>query len=1041
MRKAVLFLILLTTSVFAADGSLSLYVLKDGKPLAKQNAVIYKLPLSAQEGAAPAKAKRIAELATDAEGYLGTALPAGEYQLRLLATEKGTPQAFLRKNFTITPKKETQIILSLTSDNALAFSDTEAPKTQAQTKTPAAKHETGSVALTLRSSDNGKPVAGARIFVAGMNVSAVSDKNGQAVIDLPDGNQTLSIIHTDFAAQTLKVDIRPKEMVSRSVELSPASMELEEFVVLAPHVEGSVASVIAQERDSDAVGNVLGAEQFKKSGDDDAASALRRASGLTIVGGKYVYVRGLGDRYSTVLFNNLNVPSPNPTKRVVPLDIFPTSAIKSITIQKSYTADLPGNFGGGTILIDSIDIPEDEGFVKASVRIKSTNGTGKKANQNPDPGVEIPGSVIAASNNFNEIYSNGSYDPQYVQDMVNYRSYNRKNGTLPPGYKLSLSGGKSFETERGWRFGATGSLYYQNDNNYRDISYDKYMYNGTTGEHQLEEIARRGVTSFDEQYGGLVSVGANYKDEQKIKYTLFTTTQNLDLTTTGMTTFVGDATPYDLTYYESYISTIMLHQLNGEHHLRFSDSTDGFFDDLLLSWAAETGEATRKEPGSVEYQYDYLYQAPTLNKKIWYYYGDLNDEVTNYRADFTLPFVFNMRDNYTKLGAFVYHKKRNFDNRRYKMQHDYANNDPILEEPIDSILNEQNIDHLTFTTNYRPADAYKATQDVNAFYLTQMLSVMESLDVVASVRYETSKQELVDSESGDPYAPLETEDWFPGIGLTYRINDEMQLRLGYSNTITRPDFREFSPNRYKDPVTGDIVFGYPDLKPTYINNVDLKYEWYMSPGEMFSFALFGKEFKNPIETVQSIDVQSDASTLIVSYRNAKSATSYGAELDMRKRFGFIGDAWQDLLFATNVALIQSKVNISRDPNDQMLAHLTTTDRPMMGQSPYVVNVALGYDSVETGNSSLLLFNQIGERLVSLGTYGNADKYEQPFAKLDFVTKWNLNNNGNKSSALTYGVKFKATNLLDSEVKVTQAGNKTFYYKPGSEYSLTFSVEY
>jgi len=885
-------------------------------------------------------------------------------------------------------------------------------------------------------------VAGARVFVAGLKIDAVSDKKGQLILNLPEGNQSISVINTKFSSQNVKVTILPKEMITKTVMMTPASMELEEFVVLAPHIEGSVASVIAQERNSDAVGNILGAEQFKKSGDDDVAGALKRASGITIVGGKYVYVRGLGDRYSTVLFNNLNIPSSNPTKRVVPLDIFPTSSVKEIAIQKSYTADLPGNFGGGTILIESIDIPKDEGFAKASVRVKYNNGTGKEVYQNPNPGVQIPGSVIAASNDFNTIYSTGTLDPQYVTDMVTYRSYNRQLGTLPPGYKIDFAAGKSFETDSGWRFGATGSVFYQNDNDYNDITYDKYMYSNTTQDHELEEMSKRGVTTFDEQYGGLLSIGASFKEDHKIKYTLFDTNQNLDVTTTGMTTYLGSQAPYDLTYYESYISSILMHQLNGDHHLYFGDTTGGYFDDMLISWAAETGEARRKEPGSLEYRYDYLYQEPTLDQnQIWYYYGDLKDTVTNYRADFTLPFVFNSRDDYTKFGAFVYNKKREFDNRRYRMKPDYANNDPILSEPIDSILAPGNIDHLTFTTNYRPADSYNASQDVNAFYLTQLLSVMKDLDLLASVRHESSKQELVDAQSGDPYEPLETDDWFPGIGLTYRMNDEMQLRLGYSNTITRPDFREFSPNRYKDPVTGDIVFGNPDLKPTYITNVDLKYEWYMTPGEMFSFALFGKEFKNPIETVQSLDVQSADNIQLVSYRNAESATSYGAELDLRKRFGFLGHTWEDMLFATNMAYIQSKVKVSRDPNDQMTRALTNTDRPMMGQSPYVINMTWGYDSVATGNSALLLFNQIGERLVAVGTYGNDDKYEQPFAKLDFVAKWNLNNNQQKTSALTYGLKFKATNLLDSEVQVTQAGHKTFYYKPGSEYSLSFSVQY
>ena len=1042
MMRFIWSVIFISSTLLAANGELSLYILKDGKPLPKQEVALFHLGDDPSEAAATSK---IADYMTDEDGYLYRTLAAGKYQVQVLAREKGIAQAFVKKNFVIVGGKQTQIILSLKQDNSLGFADMEAPAKLETASVEQTKNlVNGTVALTLLSGEDEAPVVGARIFVPGVKLDAVSNDKGQAVINLPEGNRSISIIHTAFSSQNVKVNVRPNEMVMKTVELSPASMELEEFVVLAPHVEGSVASVIAQERNSDAVGNVMGAEQFSKSGDDNAASALKRASGLTIVGGKYVYVRGLGDRYSTILFNDLNIPSPNPTKRVVPLDIFPTSAISSITIQKSYTADLPGNFGGGTILIDSINIPKEEGFVKASYRVKYNKGTGKSVNQNPNPAVAMPGSVIAASNNFQQIYSQPKYnlDPQYTIDMINYRRYDRKQGVLPPGQKLEVSGGKSVNFDDiGLKVGVTGSVFYQNDSRADNVNFDKYLLVPATGENYLSQIVRREVTSFDEEYGGLISVAADFEDDHKVKYTFFNIYQNNDYTTTGMTNFTGDATPYDLTYYESFKKTIALNQFNGQHHLRFSNDTDGYFDDLELNWAYEFGKATRKEPGSVEYKYDHLYQAPTLNKKIWFYYGDLEDKVENWRIDLKVPFLFNDRDNYTKVGYFSYDKNRDFDNRRFKMQHDYANSDPELEKPIDDILNTANEDHWLFTTNYRAADAYKAKQEVRAFYLSQLISVLNSVDLVVGIRHEESTQQLIDAESGVPYDPLKTDDWFPGLGLTYRMNEDMQWRLGYSTTITRPDFREFSPNRYKDPVTGDIVFGYPGLKSTYINNADLKYEWYMTPGEMFSLALFGKQFTNPIETVQSLDTQSDSQNYLVSYRNAQSATSYGIELDLRKRFGFISEDLEDLLFATNFSYIKSSVKIKRDPDDEFLKALTSTDRSMMGQSPYVVNVSLGYDSVETGNSALFFFNQIGERLVTIGTYNYADSYEEPFAKLDFVTKWNLNNNYENTSAVTYAIKFKATNILDSTKRITQDGKDTLYFKPGQEYSVSFSVKY
>ncbi|HHH72962.1 MAG TPA: hypothetical protein ENL04_03975, partial [Sulfuricurvum sp.] len=347
MMRLLLLITLFASSLFAANGELSLYILKDGKPLPKQQVLIYKLPeQQPNEFQAVKTQPKAAEFMTDEQGYLSTALPTGKYQLQLIARENGVAQAFIKKNFIIVAAKQSQIILSLKSDNSLQFADTEAP---AQIEEVAAHQdkrlEKGTLALTLLSSEDQTPVAGARIFVPGLKVDAVSDNKGQVLVDLPEGNRTISVIHTAFSSQNLKVTVLPKEMVMKTVELSPAAMELEEFVVLAPHVEGSIAAMIAEEKNSEAIANIVGSEQMSKQGDSNAASALKRIAGITIIGGKDVYVRGLGDRYSATELNGMSLPSPNPIKRTVPLDMFPAGVIGSLQVQKTFTPDITGAFG------------------------------------------------------------------------------------------------------------------------------------------------------------------------------------------------------------------------------------------------------------------------------------------------------------------------------------------------------------------------------------------------------------------------------------------------------------------------------------------------------------------------------------------------------------------------------------------------------------------------------------------------------------------------------------------------------------------------
>jgi len=239
--------------------------------------------------------------------------------------------------------------------------------------------------------------------------------------------------------------------------------------------------------------------------------------------------------------------------------------------------------------------------------------------------------------------------------------------------------------------------------------------------------------------------------------------------------------------------------------------------------------------------------------------------------------------------------------------------------------------------------------------------------------------------------------------------------------------------------TENIVFGNPDLKATYISHLDLKYEWYLSADEIFSVALFSKEFTNPIEKVIKLD-DSQGNIFLETYINAESASSYGVEVDYRKKFGFISDSLENLLFATNVSLIQSNIKLANDPSNEYTSRLTNSDRPMQGQSPYVANFTLGYDNSDSGNSALFLFNQIGERIVSLGTDHNEDIYQEAFAKLDFVTKWNISEK-EKGDIFGYSMRLKVENLLDSTQEFKQGDLITGSTKPGRYYSLKLDIKY
>jgi hypothetical protein len=415
--------------------------------------------------------------------------------------------------------------------------------------------------------------------------------------------------------------------------------------------------------------------------------------------------------------------------------------------------------------------------------------------------------------------------------------------------------------------------------------------------------------------------------------------------------------------------------------------------------------------------------------------------VDNNRIDFTLPYKHNGNDNYTAFGLFDYHKSRTLDNRRFKAEHQLGTD---VFEDIDSVFTQDTVDNgdLVLTSNYRPADAYTANQDVTAFYVKQLLSITKDLDMLAGIRQESSTQQLIDTKSGVPYDPLETNDALSSLSFNYSINNENKIRLGFSNTLSRPDFREFSPNRYKDPITEDIVFGYPELKYTTINNLDLKYEWYLSYDEIFSVGLFLKDFTNPVETIVNQDPDSQSGKKIVSFRNAEGATSKGFEMSIRKKLNFFGDSFSNYFIASNFALIDSSIQLDKNSDDVMIKELSTTDRAMQGQSPYVLNIHLGYDNLNTGRSAILLYNEFGKRIVALGSYGAPDYYEYPFRKLDFVVKWQLNDTYDlQVKKIGYSLDFKLTNILDAKREVRQGDVVVETYKPGVGFTLSFSMKY
>lgn len=1035
-----LFIVMLLACGFArAEDNLYVFVFKDGQ--AQKD-----ITISVGD----------ARMNTNEFGLANFSLPAGEYDVGYFRDNR----QFALTDINLLEGQQSQVFLNLTRKGAEVDLDLPLSAYDQDFEETSIKPQTGpkgTLRLKLTDGKSQQPVAGAKLFFKGYAVEAQSDADGVATVELSEGSYDISVVHPRYIMSVVKdVAIHAGNTTEQGLQLVMADIVMEDYVVSAPAVEGSLASTFNALKESNVIGDALSSEEFSKSGDSSAADALKRVTGITVVGGKYVYVRGLGERYSVVLLNNLYIPSPEPTKRVVPLDIFPGGVIQSMNIQKTWSADLPGTFAGGDVLIVTRDIPEEDNYVKLNVGTSYNSHTGESVVFNSDNDHGLPADVIDKSANFQELQQGfpvigvPGYTTEELQAMnsaiANYRHYNLDTQTLKPGQKIALDIGQSFKTSGGLKYGFVGTLYSGSDANAKDATKYSSFYDIPTGVLSAGERSDYQQTMLNEKQGGLISFAVDTQHGNKVKYTLLNL-EDTDNNTTYSETDGGPAGPgiddQQRSYLEYVEKTITAHQLSGEHDVSFRSIRNDVFNDVKIKWDVETAVATRYEPGTVEYLYEKTSDVTdfTLDKKIFYLYSDLEDKLDNFRFDLTLPYQLNSRDNHTSFGFFNFQKSRTLDNRRFKVEHGLGTD---VFTDIDSVFTQTNVDNgdLVLTSNYRPDDAYTAKQDVTAFYVNQLVSLTEALDLFAGIRQEDSKQQLIDTRSGAAYDPLITSDVLASVSLNYNLTKKQKLRLSYANTLSRPDFREFSPNRYKDPITEDIVFGYPDLQYTTISNLDLKYEWYMTYDEIVAVGLFQKDFTNPVETIVNQDPDSQTGKKIITYRNALGATSQGIEFNFRKKFDFLGRAFTNYFISGNYAVITSSIQLDENSTDPVITELTSTNRPMQGQSPYVANLNIGYDNINTGRSAIFVFNAYGERIIALGSYGAPDYYEQPFPKLDFVLKWQINDTYDFNvKKIGYALEFKASNLLDAKKEVRQGDEVIETTKPGREFSVSFSVKY
>ncbi len=816
-------------------------------------------------------------------------------------------------------------------------------------------------------------------------------------------------------------------------------------IAQAPQIEE--ISVIGQfvpdeKRGTSAVSNVVNAEEFSRTGDANIAESLKRVSGLSTVGGKFVYVRGLGERYSMTLLNGAILPSPEPINRVVPMDLFPTSVLDSVLVQKTYSAQFPSEFGGGVLQMRTKK-STDEFFFNITSSVGGVQNVAFKDGFTMDGGDrdwlgyddghrEAPLPLLQATANNQELrpFSRFSGVGIPVEELeVVGESFNNQwtpqVETINPNVSTTVSMGNFHElNDDGMKVNYLAAVNYSNSWDTDIIERNTYA-PGRDGLTLRESQTFTG-TEHSVDISGIATAGLDFNFNHNVRLTsvLLRKTDGRVNRSEG---FTEAATDLEVNESEWIERELFSNQLQGDHY--FPE-----FNELTVNWRTSRIKAERDSPDWTVYRRDAgeLSSRVDGNQRTW---SVLDDTAEEFGVDASMTFYGGPLDSIitTKAGYVNNQKERQSEIRRFGFAFIGAltNDRDLLLSPAENIFSPENIrpDGFQIRELTRPTDNYEAENEMEAYYGEVEFNFNDRLRLTAGVRQEDFSQQvntfdLFRPETGSN-ATQDTSEVLPTFSLTF-INYDHQFRLAYSETVSRPDFRELSPAAFTNPVTGWEVIGNPDLKITDITNYDFRWEWYFGFSDYVSVGLFYKEFTNPIES-SIVSSVSRRGTFI----NADGATNQGIELEGYKRLDFLGDDFfngigEDFYVQANVSFIDSEVEIA--PENQGV--LTTLVRPLQGQSDWLFNLQLGYEPF-SGTTATLLYHYFGERISDVGVETAPDFVQQPFGELNFVYIRELTDN--------LGVTFKAKNIMDERNEVTQGGFVANGFNRGREFS--FQLDY
>jgi TonB-dependent receptor len=873
---------------------------------------------------------------------------------------------------------------------------------------------------------NNAPLPFANATIKGTSINTTTNEKGEYILKIEPGVYKIEFSFIGYENVEVPVTVKDGAIVEVNISLGSGGYQLKDVVIQNVRRKNTESALVLEMKEAKQIISAISAEQMKKGTDNNAAEAMQRVPGVTIVNGRYVMIRGLSQRYNNVLINNALAPSTEVDLRTFSFDLIPTQALDKLVVYKTGSANIPGDFAGGIIEVTTSENTKE--FTKAQIGFGFVNGTTfndylQSEGSNTDflgfdngfrqlPSSFPSTSVLQASGRSSQLRVDAAHSLQ--------NNFDTENSTAFLDTRVSMGLGRNFNIGS-VRVNSTNIFGQSTQYQYFQRSFNRYF---TLNEGQ--DRPQDWLDYLDETHAkkSRITILSNwnfkFNDKNTIKFkNLFNQIgQNETIIRNGYNYQQGPDNIYKnyaLSYNQRFIYT---GQLEGIHKLDEKNKLDwviGFnsVNDITpdLRRFRTFRDINSSNPNFT------IIDPPSSNLfDNSRYFGESKEFNVGNGVNYTYTLERIKGDVEfapikLKAGYYVDYRSKEFNSRYFSyLVPGYVSTDRAIELknlPLSDVFNNQNVnatDGWVIEEGTRPIDSFSGTNLYGAGYVMAELP-LGKFDVTACVRLEHNVQNLnAKDDFEDKSVEKATTFVLPSLNVAYALNEKNLLRFAYSRTLNRPEFREIAPFLFYDFIYDRGIEGRP-LEVATIDNIDLRYEIYPRKGETMSFGLFYKSFKNPIELVAQITTEQPQ----FFYKNADKAQNAGVEIEFRKSFSELFSSPFLQRFSTNInaAYIVSEVNLGNVTSQQ-------ADRALQGQSPYIINVTLGYEDKDKGLSANLIYNRFGDRIDTVGDNLFPTIYELSRDNIDFTISKDIKN---------ITVKLGIQDLLNSPYRLFEDSNR------------------